>query len=135
MWIFDEANAIEILWTIYNAIGMLLAAILCIDVIGDARDKLVMKERSTRQTTYLCLSITGVFIGAMFVYVLIGLISMTQPSLVQGQISPQQYVAAFGFMLVATAKIVILTAWRWLRFRLRREGLDPSAVLGKVRAT
>jgi protein-S-isoprenylcysteine O-methyltransferase Ste14 len=132
MWIFDEANAVEVLWTFYNFVGMLLAAILCIDVIGDARNKLIMADRARKETTYLCLGITTIFIGAMFVYVLIGLVSMTQPSINPGVISPQQIVAAVGFIVVGTAKVGVLAAWRWLRFRLRREGFDPSAVVGKV---
>jgi hypothetical protein len=135
MWIFDEANVVEVFWTVYNAIGMILAAILCFDVIGDARNKLIMADSARKQTTYLCLGITTVFIGAMFVYVLIGLVSMTQPSINPDAISPQQVVAAVGFILVGTAKVAVLAAWRWLRFRLRREGFDPSSVLGKVSVT
>lgn len=135
MWIFDEANAVEVIWTLYNMVGMILAAGLCIDVISDARNKLIMEDRSRRQTTLLCLSITTVFIGAMFVYVLIGLVSMTQSSINPDQISPQQIVAAVGFVLVATAKIAVLAAWRWLRFRLRRDGYSPSIVIGKASMT
>jgi succinate dehydrogenase/fumarate reductase cytochrome b subunit len=135
MWIFDEPNAAEIAWTLYNFVGVLLAFFLCVDLIQDSRDRLLMKDRQLRRTTYLCLSITGVFMAAMLVYVAIGLISMTQPSLVPGVISPQQYVAAIGFMVVATLKIGVLAAWRWMRFSLRREGVSPSLTLGKARRT
>jgi protein-S-isoprenylcysteine O-methyltransferase Ste14 len=135
MWIFDDWNNVEVIWTIYNAIGMIIAGALCVDVIGDARNKLIMQDRSRRQTTYLCLSITTVFVGAMFVYVLIGLVSMTQPSVNPDKISPQQVVAATGFILVATAKILVLAAWRLLRFRLRRDGYSPSVVIGKASTT
>jgi protein-S-isoprenylcysteine O-methyltransferase Ste14 len=135
MWIFDEANAVEIIWTLYNLVGMVLAAGLCIDVLKDSRNRILMADQARRQATWLCLAFTAVFIGAMFVYVLIGLVSMTQPSLNPDRISPQQIVAAAGFIIVATAKIAVLAAWRWLRFRLRRDGINPSMAIGKASTT
>jgi hypothetical protein len=60
---------------------------------------------------------------------------MTQPSINPDKISPQQMVAAIGFIGVATAKILVLAGWRWLRFRLRRDGYNPSVVVGKASTT
>jgi protein-S-isoprenylcysteine O-methyltransferase Ste14 len=135
MWIFDDANPLEIFWTIYNLLGAGLAIGLCIDLLKDARDKIIMAERSRKEATYLSLSFAAVFILSMVLHVIIGLVSMTQPQLNPNSISPAQYVAAYGFILVATMEIIVLAFWRLLRHRFRRAGIDPNLAVGKASAT
>ena len=132
MWIFDDASPIEVWWTWQNGVGAVVALFLCVDVISDARDRLLMAERGRRSATYLCLALVGSMVLAMLIYSMIGLVAMTQPAAVPGEVSPTQWAVTIGFGISSTVKVAICIVWRVMRFRLRREGVDPSLTVGKA---
>jgi protein-S-isoprenylcysteine O-methyltransferase Ste14 len=135
MWIFDDASALEVGWTLFNSFGALLVSWLCHDVWRDSRNRVLMNDDARRKATHLCIGITVVFVVAMLTYSVIGLVAMTQPPAAGAKSSPTSIAAFTGFMLVATIKITLCGYWRLLRFRLREDGVDPHVAIGKARAT